>query len=169
MDVRFEPVMWPDDAVAVVDFLVSSRWPFHGTPELTADDAASVAVAGDDMAGFWVLSDGDRVGLVRLVDLDDVVDGSPRFDLRIADGRRGSGLGTRAVDWLTDHLFTTYPALHRVEATTRGDNHAMQAVFDRCGYRLEGRFVEAWRNADGSYDDALSYAILRREWAADQA
>ncbi len=97
------------------------------------------------------------------MDLADLEVGSPLFDLRIAEEYRGRGVGRYAVNWLTDHLFTTYPALHRVEATTRDDNVAMQAVFAHCGYRLEGRFVEAWMNGDGTRSDALSYAILRRE------
>jgi len=69
-----------------------------------------------------------------------------------------------AVRWLTSHLFNTYPPLARIEATTRHDNAAMQMVFDRCGYRQEGRLVEAWVSADGARSDTLIYAILRREW-----
>jgi hypothetical protein len=42
----------------------------------------------------------------------------------------------------------------------------MQAVFARCGYRQEGRMVEAWKNADGSRSDTLLYAILRQEFTA---
>ena len=68
--------------------------------------------------------------------------------------------------WLTDHLFSTYLELDRIEATTRHDNLAMQRVFDHCGYRLEGRTLEAWANADGTRSDTLAYAILRREWQA---
>ena len=69
------------------------------------------------------------------------------------------------MDWLTAYLFTTYPGLHRIEATTRADNAAMQAVLVRCGYRLEGTMVEAWKQADGTRFDSLTYAILRREFA----
>ena len=161
--VRFEPLNWPGDEAAVVDFLVASEWPFHGDSRLSPEDAARVSVAADDVASFWIRQDGAAIGLVRLMDLTDLDDGSPLFDLRIAEGHRGRGLGVRAVRWLTDHLFTTYPQLHRIEATTRDDNAAMQAVFERCGYRLEGRFVEAWLNANGTRSDALAYAILRRE------
>lgn len=163
MTLRFEPVRWPADAAAVVAFLVEHEWPHHGTPHLSVDEAARVPVVDGDVASFWI-SEGDAiVGLVRLFDLDDVGAGSPLFDLRIATAWRGRGVGRRSVEWLTQHLFETYPPLHRIEATTRADNAAMQAVLARCGYRLEGRFVEAWSNSDGTRDDALSYAILRRE------
>ena len=162
MVLTFHPVL-DDHAADAIQFLVSNEWPFHGTPHLTAADAASVAITGDGVAAFWVRDDGRTVGLVRAFDLDDVVDGSPLIDLRIAESERGRGVGTAALTWLTDHLFDTYPELHRIEATTRGDNAVMQRVFERCGYRAEGRMVEAWRQADGTRFDALAYAILRRE------
>ena len=54
--------------------------------------------------------------------------------------------------------------LHRIEATTRHDNLAMQAAFAHCGYRLEGRMIEGWSNAKGTRSDTLTYATLRREW-----
>lgn len=165
VEVQFEPLKWPADEPAVVDFLVSSEWPFHGEPHLSPERAARVCVSAEDVVSFWIRYDGGAIGLIRLMDLADVDDGSPRFDLRIAEPHRGRGVGGLAVGWLTDHLFTTYPRLHRVEATTRDDNVAMQSVFDRSGYRREGRFVEAWLNADGTRSDALCYAILRREWA----
>jgi RimJ/RimL family protein N-acetyltransferase len=166
--VRFEPLTWPGDEAAVVDFLVASEWPFHPTPLLSPEQAARVCVSADDVASIWILDDGAAMGLIRLMDLTDLDDGSPLFDLRIAEGHRGRGVGGLAVSWLTDHLFTTYPQLHRIEATTRDDNVSMQAVFDRCGYRQEGRFVEAWLNGDDSRSDALSYAILRREWTESE-
>jgi RimJ/RimL family protein N-acetyltransferase len=137
-----------------------------GVPRLTAEAAASVLIANDDVASFWIRDRHEVVGLIRLFDLGDLDIGSPLFDLRIATRHRGRGIGRFAVDWLTAHLFTTYPSLHRIEATTRSDNAAMQAVFAHCGYRLEGTMVEAWKQADGTRYDSLIYAILRRESTA---
>lgn len=165
---RYAAVILPDDADAAVDFLTANEWPFHGRPTLTREQAADVDLVGDDIASFWV-SDGEQtIGLLRVFDLDDIGDGSPLLDIRIAEAHRGRGVGTAAVRWLLDHLFTTYEELHRLEATTRHDNVAMQRVFDRCGFRLEGRMLEAWTNADGSRSDTWTYAILRREWAAQR-
>lgn len=121
-------------------------------------------MAGDDIATFWIRDGEDTIGLIRLFDLDDLDNGSPLFDLRIDENHRGRGIGRFAVRWLTAHLFTTYPGLHRIEATTRSDNLAMQAVFAHCSYRQEGRMLEAWKNADGTRSDTLTYAILRREF-----
>jgi RimJ/RimL family protein N-acetyltransferase/uncharacterized cupin superfamily protein len=161
---HFDPVVLPDHASAAVEFLVASDWPFHGSPRLTAEAAGSVTLVDDDVVSFWIREDDRPVGLIRAFDLDDVADGSPLFDVRIAATDRGRGLGVASVAWLTGHLFATYDELHRIEATTRGDNVAMQRVFARCGYRLEGRMVEAWTQDDGARFDSLTYAILRRDW-----
>lgn len=166
MQVTFEPVRWPDDREAAVEFLTSNEWPFHGTARLSREQAAAIDIAGDDVASFWIRDDRTAIGLMRVFDLGDLDDGSPLFDLRLAADHRGRGIGTTSVRWLTGHLFTTYPQLVRIEATTRHDNHAMQTVFDRCEYRREGRLVEAWVNADGTRSDTLVYATLRREWSA---
>jgi RimJ/RimL family protein N-acetyltransferase len=162
----FEPLVSPDDTEAAIELLTSNEWPFHGLPYLSHDQAAQVRLAGDDIASFWAEADSERIGLIRVFDLDDRGDGSPLFDVRIAAAHRGRGVGTAAVSWLTDHLFTTYAELHRIEATTRHDNVPMQRVFGRCGFRLEGQMLESWKNADGSRADTWTYAILRREWRA---
>lgn len=91
---------------------------------------------------------------------------SPLLDIRLAAPFRGRGIGVLAVRWLTDHLFTRHARLVRIEATTRHDNTAMQTVLTRCGYRLEGRLVEAWVIDDGTRADSLIYGLLRREWAS---
>jgi RimJ/RimL family protein N-acetyltransferase len=164
VNAAFNRVQLPGDDVVVVEFLTGHEWPFHSVPRLSADDVSVMDVSSGAADSYWISLDGERCGLVRLLDLDDVDDGSPVFDLRIAPAQRGRGLGRLAVEWLTAHLFRTYPALHRIEATTRHDNLAMQRVLDRCDFRLEGRLRESWRNQDGSRHDTLVYAILRSEW-----
>jgi RimJ/RimL family protein N-acetyltransferase len=159
------PVAWPADHDAVVEFLTAHEWPFHAASRLTRQAAAAVEIATDDVASFWIRAGDTNIGLIRLLDLGDLEDGSPLFDLRIGTRDRGRGVGRRAVEWLTEHLFAISPSLHRIEATTRSDNLAMQAVFRHSGYRQEARMVEAWKNADGSRSDTLGYAILRREFA----
>jgi RimJ/RimL family protein N-acetyltransferase len=162
-DLSFRLVRLPEDGADVVDFLCASPWLFHATAHHSPASAANVTVHADDVQSFWVVEDGVRMGLIRLLDLADVEDGSPLFDVRIDAGHRGRGLGTRAVAWLTEYVFTEFPATHRIEATTRHDNLAMQVVLERCGYRCEGQLVEAWRSEDGTRHDTLIYAILRRE------
>jgi RimJ/RimL family protein N-acetyltransferase len=166
MGVTFERVV-EIDAGAIVTFLRGSDWPFHGVRRLSVAEAEAVSVASDTTASYWIRDAGLAVGLIRLLDLDDVDDGSPLFDLRIASEHRGRGLGTAAVKWLTDHLFFEFPVLHRIEATTRSDNAAMISILERRGYRLEGVLREAWKGENESRHDTMIYGLLRREWLGE--
>ena len=163
MGLTFERVSTAEGA-AIVAFLCSSDWPFHRVPRLSVDEAEAISVSNAQTDSFWIRDAGITVGLMRLLDLDDVDDGSPLFDLRIASEHRGRGLGTAAVKWLSDHLFGEYAVLHRIEATTRSDNAAMITTLDRCGYHLEGVLREAWKSPDGTHYDTMVFGLLRREW-----
>ena len=165
MGLTFERVSTAE-ADAIVGFLLGSDWPFHGAARLSVVEAEAVTVSNAETSSFWIRDAGAVVGLVRLLDLDDVEDGSPRFDLRIASGYRGQGYGTAAVKWLSDHLFVEYPVLHRIEATTRSDNSAMIAILNRCGFHHEGLLREAWRSRDGSRHDTMLFGLLRRDWSS---
>lgn len=167
IDPMFVPVVLPDDLDELVAFLCSEPWPFHGTAQLSPDAVGTMSFIDDATESHWVAVDGQRVGLIRLFDLDDIPDGAPLFDIRIAGTRRSQGLGTAAVRWSTDHLFSSFPELHRIEATTRDDNVAMQHVLDRCGYTLEGRLRESWLSSDGPRHDTLLYGVLRTDLRAD--
>lgn len=164
MQPTFVPVQLPEDSEAIINLLTSNEWPFHGSPQPDRAEAASIQVAGSDTKSFWIELSGERIGLVRAFDLDDVIDGSPLIDIRITSPFRNRGFGRFAVDELTKHLFESHPALHRIEATTRNDNEPMKSVLSRCGYRQEGRLIEAWRSRNGERFDTLIYAILRSEW-----
>ncbi|MEQ4723554.1 GNAT family N-acetyltransferase [Nonomuraea sp. B19D2] len=153
-----------DDTDLLVDFLTRQDWPFHaGTqdPEAVKSRAADGLYDNEETRTFWVLADGQRAGLIRLQDL---ADDTPLFDLRIGQECRGRGLGTKAVTWLTGHLFTELPHINRIEGTTRQDNHAMRAVFRKSGYAKEAHYRESWPGQDGRPHDAVGYAILRRDW-----
>jgi RimJ/RimL family protein N-acetyltransferase len=164
--ITFRSILIPADGDAAAQFLSSNSWPYHSRAAVSADEAAQIELASESVASYWILDGGVSVGLVRLLDLDDIDrGGSPLFDVRIGEAHRGRGIGTRTVNWLTGHLFVTHPALHRIEATTRADNVAMRSVFERCRFVMEGEFREAWPNEDGTRSNTLAYAILRSDWA----
>lgn len=71
--------------------------------------------------------------------------------------RLGQGLASEAVAAMVKHLFRQ--GRRRVVAVTDARNRAAQRVLERCWFRLEGRFVESWREGDNWYDE-LSYARL---------
>jgi RimJ/RimL family protein N-acetyltransferase len=65
-----------------------------------------------------------------------------------------------------DHLFTSYPDAHRIEANTRGDNAAMRRVLSAAGFTHEGTLRLAWRSEEGQWFDAMIYGMLRTEWTS---
>ena len=162
--VDFEEIDPARDADAVAAFLSSHPWPFHVRPTLTPDEAREVALGpADEVRAFWVLEHGMRAGLLRALDLDDADDGSVGVDLRLAPQARGRGLGRAAVARLVTTLFDAYPALQRIEATTRADNHAMRRALERNAFVLEGLLRQTWPDAGGTRHDTALYGRLRSD------
>lgn len=161
--ITLTPLDMPSERQEVVEFITSHSWPYHTIPHPEAGDASAMALALPETASFWVVEDGARVGLIRLQDLDDIGDGSPVFDLRLAEDARGRGVGRVALGLLCELSFNRWPDLHRIEGTTREDNAAMQRVFEICGFHREGRLRETWPAPEGQWHDTLVYGLLRRE------
>ncbi len=152
-----------DDLLA---FLTTEEFPFHVRRTIAPADAARAVDAGafrdDDHDSWWLEHDLlGRIGMVRLEDLADPV---PLFDLRIAGGSRGRGLGVPALRATTAHVFTTMPAVTRFEGQTREDNTAMRRVFDRAGWVQEAHYREAWPVEGGAPVGSVGYGMLRRDW-----
>lgn len=166
MAIAYEPFR-RSELEPLVGLLTRNDWPFHsgGRPDRAATERRAHAgfYDGETVQTYWIVEAGRRLGLIRMHDLDDA---TPMFDLRIVESERGRGVGTRAVTWLTHHLFVGLPHVSRVEAVTRHDNLAMRRVLGRCGYVKEAHYRDAWPGeADHPYD-AVGYAILRRDWAS---
>lgn len=153
---EFQPVTAADE---LVDFLTAEEWPFHGAPRPDPARIRDQFGKGAYADAYWIVDDGARLGFVRLLDLDD---GTPLFDLRVTAAARGRGVGEAAVRWLTAHVFTNHDT-HRIEGTTRQDNHAMRRVFVKAGYVKEAHYRDAWPSPEGPRD-SIGYAILRRDW-----
>lgn len=71
--------------------------------------------------------------------------------------RQGQGLASEAVAAMVQKLFAS--GRRRAVAVTDSRNRPAQRVLERCWFRLEGRFVESWRDGDAWFDE-LSYARL---------
>ena len=156
----------PRDHQHLVEFLRNDEWPYHAQRRLAPTEIDAMDFSSTEVASFWIVDTRQTVGLVRLFDLGDIGRGAPLFDLRIATRHRGCGFGKRATRWIVDHLFSSYPELHRIEANTRNDNTTMQHVLSGAGFTHEGTLRHAWRGEEGQWFDTMVYGRLRTEWTA---
>ncbi len=155
-----------DEAGELAQLLSGEQWPFHSgpptTPAAVLEQVAAGHYDGETTRTWWVVRDGERVGVVRAWD---VGDGTPLFDLRLRAAARGRGAGGEVVRLVTRALFEDQPDLARIEATTRQDNAAMRRALRRGGYVKEAHYRQDWPGQDGTPHDAVGYAILRRDWS----
>jgi RimJ/RimL family protein N-acetyltransferase len=93
-----------------------------------------------------------------------------RATLGIVIGRQDAqnkGFGTEAVRLLCQHAFAGLN-LHRVELSVYASNPRGQKVYERCGFRVEGRLREnAW--VDGRWVDEIRMGLLESEMRGKDA
>ncbi|MCI0158006.1 GNAT family N-acetyltransferase [Leifsonia shinshuensis] len=163
---RVDPVA---DAAELIALLSTNRFPFHSSVQPTREEVAR-RVARGDFSGpaneaYWIqdasIGEGHRVGLIVF---EEITDGTPLIDLRIAEAHRGRGLGRAALRLATATVFRAHPELNRIEGNTRIDNAAMRRVFTAAGYVKEAHYREGWPVAGKPPLDAVAYAILRSDW-----
>ena len=97
-------------------------------------------------------------------------EGLPRgaYELGIslfAEADRGRGVGTRAVELMTDRLFED-PGTARVQASTWVENQAMRRALEKLGFVSEGVMRAFMPRRDGGRDDYALYAVTREDWEA---
>lgn len=161
------PIRRPQDDERVVAFLSAHEFPFHVQARPGAEQAqlrlAGGLLDGPGACGYWVLSDGDMVGIVTLEDLEDE---APLIDLRLAGHARGKGIGTAALRVIADEVFERFPAVGKIEGQTREDNVAMRRAFRRVGWVKEAHYREGWPVDGGRPLASVAYAVLRSDWAS---
>jgi RimJ/RimL family protein N-acetyltransferase len=157
------------DRAELVEFLTAHEFPFHGTRRPTRADVEAWIddgrFSGADHAAYWIHADPGRIGLVVL---NDLTDNAPLFDLRLATEHRGKGYGTDVLKALTTLVFTTMPAVNRLEGQTREDNVAMRKSFVRAGFVKEAHYRDGWPVENGTTLASVAYGILRRDWQTGQ-
>jgi RimJ/RimL family protein N-acetyltransferase len=153
------------DANDLMQFLLAEEWVFHVGSKLTEEEIQkNIQSEYHDGAGIethWIIFDREKIGFVRIYDLDDE---TPLFDLRIKSEMRGKGIGNDALEFVKQHVFTDYPQVRRIEGYTRVDNLAMRRVFEKCGFVKEAQHRQSWPGSDGIYYDAVGYAVLQSDW-----
>jgi [ribosomal protein S5]-alanine N-acetyltransferase len=106
-------------------------------PVRPPDAASEIEVRSGHAFDYAILLDGEIVGRIRL---SNVVRGPFRscfLGYWVVEAASGRGVGSAAVGRVCELAFGLHD-LHRVQAATRLDNGASQAVLRKNGFRLEG-------------------------------
>jgi RimJ/RimL family protein N-acetyltransferase len=155
------------------------RWRADADPMATAEfsfraplsDAEVDAYFGDRPAQqgkstyqfiICTLDDEKPIGNVMLFDIDTRRGGA---ELGIVIGEadyRGKGFGTDACNAIVDFAFGEM-RLERVHLTSRVDNPAAEAAYERCGFSKEG-IQRHSVYARGKFIDAVAMSILLDDW-----
>ena len=172
MDIQFQE-FHVNEGATLAAFLTQQPWPFHAGPPLTKNRIVQQVRNGyythHGSKTFWMINDDyGIVGYMRLFDLGDLDNAedpeTPLFDIRIAEAFQRHGIGTQAVQWLTNYIFRHYTKKNRIEATTRFDNIAMRTVLHKCGYAKEAHYRQSWPVDGQTPVDGVGYSILRNDW-----
>ncbi|KWR73834.1 acetyltransferase [Arthrobacter sp. W1] len=168
MNISFTP-LGPEDSDGIVAFLLGNNFPFHVRRDWTQTELRALVDGGrywnSESQGFWIMGNGDCLGMVVLEDLED---DTPMFDLRLAEAYRGQGMGTRILKELCTKVFNENPETVRFEGQTREDNIAMRKVFLKSGFLKEAHYRMGWPAEDGLRLASVAYAILRQDWESGE-
>lgn len=133
---------------------------------ITDEDEGRLAFYATDPAHRLLIweEDGNGAGFALFAELDDP---SGAVELRrLALDVAGGGKGLSFVRALTDYGFVDLGA-RRVWLDASSENLRAQKIYERAGFRLEGRLRQHWwRPMLGRAVDLLLYGMLRAEWEA---
>ena len=111
----------------------------------------------DDRADWAILHDSAFIGEVVLNDLDED-NRSVNFRIVLASHAYGKGFGTEATRLAVRYAFDD-AGLHRVHLEVFVHNPRARRVYEKCGFRVEGKHRDAlWWG--GEWHDTFSMAIL---------
>lgn len=116
---------------------------------------------------LWVVAEADTnrcLGHVGLYRIDSRIR-SAEFAILLGDPQaQGRGLGKRCTRFMLDYGFLELN-LHRIELTVLATNARAIALYERLGFRHEGRLRDA-QFRDGAYVDVLAMALLASDLPA---
>ncbi len=124
------------------------------------EEALASALAGGLAIGAW---DGAQlIGMIKASRMPSVQFQHVLWDLTVAvdPEAQGRGIGHRLFAELLAKAATLTPKIERVELVVReGLTHAIR-LYERVGFRREGRFERRFRLADGTYEADLPMALF---------
>ena len=124
------------------------------------EEALAGALAGGLAIGAW---DGSRlIGMIKASRMPSVQFQHVLWDLTVAvePESQGCGIGRRLFAEMLANAATMTPRVERIELVVReGLTHAIR-LYERLGFRQEGRFERRFRLSDGTYEADLPMALF---------
>ena len=124
------------------------------------EDVLAGALMGGLAIGAW---DGLRlVGMIKASRMPSVQFQHVLWDLTVAvdPESQGRGIGNRLFTELLANAATLTPSVERIELVVReGLTHAIR-LYERLGFRREGRFERRFRLSNGAYEADLPMALF---------
>jgi ribosomal protein S18 acetylase RimI-like enzyme len=124
------------------------------------EESLTGALRGGVAIGAW---DGSRlVGTIKASRMPSVQFQHVLWDLTVAvdPDSQGLGIGHRLFEALLATAVTLTPKVERIELVVReGLEHAIR-LYERLGFRLDGRFERRFRLSNGAYEADLPMALL---------
>ena len=124
------------------------------------EEALAGALAGGIAIGAW---DGPRLaGIIKASRMPSVQFQHVLWDLTVAvdPDFQGGGIGQDLFAALIEKARTITPKIERIELVVReGLTHAIR-LYERVGFRQEGRFERRFRLSNGSYEADLPMALF---------
>jgi putative acetyltransferase len=124
------------------------------------EEALAGALIGGVAIGAW---DGSRlVGMIKASRMPSVQFQHVLWDLTVAvdPESQGCGIGQGLFEELLANSATLTPRIERIELVVReGLTHAIR-LYERLGFRQEGRFERRFRLSNGAYEADLPMALF---------
>lgn len=113
-------------------------------------------------ADMVVLEDGVIIAFCGITSINPVI-GKSELYIFVNPNNQAKGYGTKATLLLCKYGFEE-KGLHKIYLETNEDNYAAQKVYERCGFKLEGRHRKEYLAKDGEWKDRLYYGLLKEEF-----
>jgi RimJ/RimL family protein N-acetyltransferase len=118
--------------------------------------------SGHDLHLAITTLDGELIGETALREIDQR-NGNARFTIAIGNREYwGHGYGSDATRCLMRYAFEQLN-LHRIDLFVHASNERAVRVYEKCGFRHDGRLREA-HYMDGRYSDVLLMGLLREDF-----
>jgi len=134
--------------------VICTNCPSRSSSTLTGKDTNSVDKDNNDIpiGVFYMRHDGIKAMQHRKVDIGIVI--QQEF--------QGKGYGSEAILWGTNWAFNV-AGMHRVQIQCFEFNQRAIELYQKLGFKLEGRGREAFWH-DGRFWDDVQFGMLDREW-----